>query len=77
MEELKEGSELELQVYAKGIRGEGISKSGNIIVLIKNAKIRVGNKYKVKVTKIHRTFVDAELNNANSQFIGNSALIFD
>lgn len=74
-EELKEGLEMELQVFAKGVRGEGISRFGNVVVLIKNAKIRVGNKYNVKVTRVHRTFVDAELNSASNKLVGNSVLI--
>ncbi len=74
-EELREGSEMELQVFAKGAKGEGISRFGDIVVLIKNAKIRVGNRYNVKVIKVHRTFVDAELNGAGNQLVGNSVLI--
>ena len=55
-----------MKVDAKGARGEGIGRIGNFVVFVKNAKTRIGNVYKVKVTKVHRTFAYAELPNAKA-----------
>ena len=68
--ELVEGNEYEVKVAAKGARGEGIGKIGSTIILIKNAKTRIGNIYKVKVTKVYRTFAVAEPNSLNRLFGG-------
>jgi predicted RNA-binding protein with TRAM domain len=73
-DDIVEGLEYEVEVCAKGARGEGIGKLGDMVVLIKNAKTRVGNLYKVKITKVHRTFVCAELNDVRQQLVGNSIL---
>ncbi len=69
---ITEGSEHEVKVIAKGARGEGISNIDNILVIIRNAKIRIGNTYKIKVTKVYRTFVYAELNEGKDQLVGTS-----
>ena len=61
VDEIAEGMEYEMRVDAKGARGEGIGKAGNFVIFIKNAKTRIGNIYKVKITKLHRTFGYAEL----------------
>ncbi|MDE1857323.1 MAG: TRAM domain-containing protein [Candidatus Micrarchaeota archaeon] len=73
--DLEEGSVYELKVDAKGARGEGIGRLGSAVVFIKNAKTRIGNIYKVKVTKVYRTFAYAELNAPKHQFIGNGSII--
>lgn len=73
-EDIVEGLEYEVEVCAKGARGEGIGRLGDMVVLIRNAKTRVGNLYRVKITKVHRTFVYAELNNPRQPLIGNSIL---
>lgn len=71
-EALEEGRECELKVQAKGARGEGICRYGNLVVFVKDAKTRIGNSYKVKVTKVFRTFAYAELKDAKRQFISGS-----
>jgi predicted RNA-binding protein with TRAM domain len=73
--DVEEGLEYSLKVDAKGARGEGIGKIGNLVVFVKNAKTRIGNIYKVKVTKVHRTFAYAELQNSKQQFVGNGSLV--
>jgi predicted RNA-binding protein with TRAM domain len=71
---ITEGSEHEVKVIAKGARGEWISRIENITVIIRNAKMRIGNTYKIKVTKVYRTFAYAELNEGKGQLIGNSVI---
>ena len=73
--DLEEGTVYDLKVDAKGARGEGIGKVGKFVVLVKNAKTRIGNIYKVKVTRVYRTFAYAELNDEKRQFIGSGSLI--
>ena len=51
-ENLEEGTEHNLKVDAKGARGEGIGRIGDFVVFVKNAKTRIGNIYKVRVTKV-------------------------
>lgn len=74
-ENLEEGNEFNLKVDAKGARGEGIGRIGNFVVFVKNAKTRIGNIYKIRVTKVHRTFAYAELRDSKQQFIGNGSLV--
>jgi len=74
-QELEEGTVYDMRVDAKGARGEGIGKIGKFVVLVKNAKTRIGNMYKVKVTHVYRTFAYAELNDVKRQFIGSGSLI--
>lgn len=73
--DVEEGIEYSMKVNAKGARGEGIGKIGNFVIFVKNAKTRIGNVYKVKVTKVHRTFAYAELRDSKQQFIGNGSLV--
>ena len=61
---VEEGSEYSMRIGAKDVRGEGIGKIGNFVVFVKNAKTRIGNIYKVKVTHVHRTFAYATLSDA-------------
>ena len=75
MDGVEEGITYDMKVDAKGARGEGIGKIGSFIVFIKNAKTRIGNIYKVKVTKVYRTFAYAELQGAKRQFVGSGSLI--
>lgn len=72
---VEEGREYSLKVDAKGARGEGIGKIGDLVVFVKNAKTRIGNMYKVKVTKVHRTFAYAEIKDQKQQFVGNGSLV--
>ncbi len=74
LDNIEEGSEYEVQVLSKSARGEGIGKISNMVVFIKDAKTRIGNKYKIRITKVHRTFAYAELNGAEHEFIGSSML---
>ncbi len=59
--EIDEGVEYDLRVDAKGASGEGIGKIGDFVVFVKQGKTRIGNVYKIKVTKKYRTFCNAEL----------------
>ncbi len=72
---IEEGQVYGIKVDAKGARGEGIGKIGNLVVFVRNAKTKIGNTYDVRVTKVYRTFVYAELKNPKHQFIGNGSVI--
>ena len=72
---IEEGEIYSIAVKAKDARGVGIGKIGNFVIFVKNAKTRIGNVYKVKVTKVHRTFAYAELVDNDKQFIGNGSLL--
>ncbi len=73
---LKEDELCDVTVTAKNIHGEGICNMNGKIIFIKNARIRIGNTYKVRITKVHDTFAYAELADTNSKyFIGNGSLI--
>jgi predicted RNA-binding protein with TRAM domain len=74
-ESIEEGMEYSIKIDAKGARGEGIGKLGDFVIFIKNAKTRIGNIYKVKVTKLHRTFGYAELCEMKHQFVGNGSML--
>ncbi|MGC8495847.1 MAG: TRAM domain-containing protein [Candidatus Micrarchaeia archaeon] len=74
-ESIEEGIEYELRVDAKGAHGEGIGRIGEITVFVQNAKTRIGNKYKVKITKLHRTFAYAELSDNSGKYVGNGSLL--
>lgn len=69
------GSVHEIRVDAKGARDEGIGRVGDFVIFIKNAKTRIGNTYKIKVTKIYRTFAYAEPVGNSRNFIGNGSMI--
>ena len=73
--EIEEGLECNMKVDAKGARGEGIGKIGNFVIFVNNAKTRIGNVYKIKITKVHRTFAYAELRDQKHQFVGNGSLV--
>lgn len=76
--ELLEGETYDLDIKAKNPRGEGIGMLNNTVVFVKNAKTRIGKAYKVKITKVHRTFAYAETLDENSKyFIGNGSLIIE
>jgi len=74
-DELTEGEFCEVKVVAKNPHGEAIGKVKNLIVFVRNAKTRIGKSYKVKITKVHRTFAYAEPIEGNKYFIGNGSLI--
>ena len=66
--------EYEVKIDAKDARGRGIGRVGDLVVLVNNAKTRIGNSYKVRITKLHRTFAYGELGGA-SQLIGGSRIV--
>ncbi|MCL4375804.1 TRAM domain-containing protein [Candidatus Marsarchaeota archaeon] len=70
-----EGGTYEMKVNARSYRGEGIGKIDDLVVFVKNAKTRIGKVYKIKITKLHRTFADAELLDGSAYLIGNGSLI--
>jgi predicted RNA-binding protein with TRAM domain len=72
---VEEGLEYSIKVDAKGARGEGIGKIGNFVVFVKNAKTRIGNIYKIRVTRVYRTFAYAEIKDGKQMFVGNGSLI--
>jgi len=78
-DELVEGQVYEISIKAKNIHGEGIGSINNNIVFVKNAKTRIGKTYKVRISKIYRTFAYAELVNEESDnrkyFIGNGSIL--
>ena len=78
-EEIRElvelGSVHDVRVDAKGARDEGIGRVGDFVVFIKNAKTRIGNVYKIKVTKVYRTFAYAEPVDTTRSFIGNGSVV--
>lgn len=69
------GSVHDVRVDAKGARDEGIGRVGDFVIFIKNAKTRIGNIYKIKVTKVYRTFAYAEPIDSSRSFIGNGSVI--
>jgi len=72
---LSEGEEFFVKVGAKDAHGEGIARIGNLVVFVKNGKTRIGNMYKVRLTKIHRTFAYARLVENKRQLIGNGSVL--
>lgn len=74
-ENLNEGEVYEVKVSAKNPHNEGIGRINNLIVFIKNTKTRIGKSYRVKITKVYRTFAYAESLEGNKAFIGNGSLI--
>ncbi len=73
-EEIAEGLEYDVRIDAKDARGGGIGRVGNFVVLIRNAKTRIGNSYRVRITKVHRTFAYGELKGA-IQLVGGSRVV--
>ena len=69
------GSVHDVRVDAKGARDEGIGRVGDFVIFIKNAKTRIGNSYKIKVTKVYRTFAYAEPLSGNHKFVGSGSAI--
>ncbi len=64
----------DIKVFAKTPTGEGIGKIGKHVVFVKNSKTKIGSIYKVKITKVFRTFAYSEINYAVKQYIGSSLL---
>jgi predicted RNA-binding protein with TRAM domain len=76
MGEILEGETYDLNIRAKNMRGEGIGMLNDTVVFVKNAKTRIGKAYRIRITKMHRTFAYAEMIDENSKyFIGNGSLI--
>lgn len=55
---VSEGDTLELSVESQGGRGDGIAKVEGFVVFISGAK--VGEKCRVKITKVARTYAMAQ-----------------
>jgi predicted RNA-binding protein with TRAM domain len=76
--ELLEGEQYDLDIKAKNPRGEGIGMLNNTVIFVKNAKTRIGKAYRIRITKVHRTFAYAEtLGEDSKYFIGNGSLIIE
>ncbi len=75
-DQIEEGVDYDLRVDAKGVNGEGIGRLGRIVVFVKDGKTRIGNTYKVKVTKRYRTFCNAQLVDQKAKpIIGDATLL--
>ncbi|MGB9732376.1 MAG: TRAM domain-containing protein [Candidatus Micrarchaeia archaeon] len=73
-----EGELYDVKVDAKNPNGEGIGRLDNFVIFIRNAKTKIGKIYKVRITKVYRTFAYAEPvegNEGNKYFIGNGTVI--
>jgi predicted RNA-binding protein with TRAM domain len=75
IEEVEQGSVHQVRVDAKSTMDEGIGKIGDVVVFIKNAKTRMGNTYKVKVTKVYRTFAYGEVIGKPISIIGSGSVV--
>lgn len=74
--DLEEGGVYSLDIRAKNMHAEGIGMLNKTVVFVKNSKTRIGKTYKVRITKVHRTFAYAEpIENDSKYFIGNGSLI--
>lgn len=74
--DFEEGGTYDFRVDAKGARGEGIGKIGGLVVVVKNGRTRIGNTYKIKLTKIYRTFAYGEITEERKyQLIGNGSVL--
>ena len=69
------GAEYDVKVISKGARDEGIGKVGDWIIFIKNAKTRIGNIYRIKVTKLYRTFAYGEPVDKSRTFVGSGSMV--
>ncbi len=78
IEELVEGKMYDLHLDARNPKGEGIGHINDVVVLVRNANARIGKTHKVRITKLHRTFAYAELDDSapgSKYFIGNGSLL--
>lgn len=73
--ELVEGNTYDVRIDARNPHGEGIGRIDKIVVFVRNAKTKIGKIYKVKITKVHRTFAYAEPIDGSKFFIGNGSII--
>ncbi len=74
-EGIEEGKAYALRVNAKSANGEGIGRIGNLVVFVKNAKTRIGNSYRVRITKLYKTFAYADVDKEKSIFIGSGTVL--
>ncbi|MGC8710150.1 MAG: TRAM domain-containing protein [Candidatus Micrarchaeia archaeon] len=75
---IEEGEMYDVKVDAKNPQGEGIGKLNNFVIFVKNARTKIGKIYKVRITKVYRTFAYAEpieSGEGNKYFIGSGTLI--
>jgi predicted RNA-binding protein with TRAM domain len=56
---VEEGKEYEVTIDAQGSKGDGIAHYEGFVIFIPNAK--VGDKVKVKITALRRTFAIGEI----------------
>lgn len=56
---VEEGKEYEVTIDAQGSKGDGIAHYEGFVIFIANAK--VGDKVKVKITALRRTFAIGEI----------------
>jgi predicted RNA-binding protein with TRAM domain len=56
---VKENEIHDVRIDSVGNRGDGITHFGHFIVFVPKAVI--GNRYEVKITKVHSTFAHAEI----------------
>ena len=56
---VEEGKEYEVTIDAQGSKGDGIAHYEGFVIFIPNAK--VGDKVKVKITTLRRTFAIGEI----------------
>lgn len=78
IDDLVEGGTYDVRLNARNPKGESIGKINDVVILVKNAKARIGKIHKVKITKLYRTFAYAELAEPfdnRKYFIGNGSLI--
>ncbi|MEM3791517.1 MAG: TRAM domain-containing protein [Candidatus Micrarchaeaceae archaeon] len=72
---LEEGKLYDLQIRARNPRGEGIGHIEGTPVFVRNGKTRIGKIYKVKITKVYRTFAYAEPINSKEETIGRGSVL--
>ncbi|MEM3555117.1 MAG: TRAM domain-containing protein [Candidatus Micrarchaeia archaeon] len=56
---VEEGKEYEVTIDAQGSKGDGIAHYEGFVIFVPNAK--VGEKVKVKITALRRTFAIGEI----------------
>jgi len=56
---VEEGKEYEVNIDAQGSKGDGIAHYEGFVIFVPNAK--VGDKVKVRITALRRTFAIGEL----------------
>ena len=55
---VQEGDVIEVEIVAKGIKGDGIAKIENFVIIVKD--VEIGDKPRVSITKVLRNMAFAE-----------------